>query len=313
MKELREDHRPADLWYWADWFSSFDVRACSLAAQGLWFNMLGIMSRADRKGTLSINGKPMDSKELAKFVGEFKDKVEELLVELEYYQVFSRLADGTIYNRRMYRDGELSRKRAEAGRKGGLKQIDSKSGEEVPSKTEATLEDEDEDEDKSSPKNKRKGVGGAGFDAWWEAYPRKVAKQDAARAYVAAVKAGAAPDDLLKAARGYVAELRRNETEERFVKHPATFLRADRWKDYLDRPAPRDVGQPITPPTTREKEIARQIGGLIKKLWDEARPLLDEARARGTKAFDEAYQKKELEIARRSAELSRKLHAEVKS
>jgi 23S rRNA pseudoU1915 N3-methylase RlmH len=46
--------------------------------------MLAVMSRSDRKGFLSINGKPMDSKELAKFVGEFKDKVEELLQELEY-------------------------------------------------------------------------------------------------------------------------------------------------------------------------------------------------------------------------------------
>lgn len=115
MKELREDRRPADLWFWSDWFASIDVRSCSLAAQGLWVNMLGIMSRADRKGYLSINGKPMDSKELAKFVGEFKDKVEDLLKELEYYKVYSRDTDGTIYCRRMVRVSELSAKRAEAG------------------------------------------------------------------------------------------------------------------------------------------------------------------------------------------------------
>src|SRR5512136_2576221 len=86
MKTLREDDRPADLWFWSDWLSSVDVRSCSLAAQGLWANMLAVMSRSDRKGFLSINGKPMDSKELAKFVGEHKERVEELLTELEYYQ-----------------------------------------------------------------------------------------------------------------------------------------------------------------------------------------------------------------------------------
>lgn len=143
MKELREDRRPADLWYWSDWFSSFDVRSCSLAARGLWADMLGIMSKAEVKGTLAINGKPLVSKTLAKIVGAPPDEVERLLIELEFYEVFSRLEDGTIINRRMYRSGELSRKRAEAGRIGGAKskQNDSKDD----SKDEATLESEDED------------------------------------------------------------------------------------------------------------------------------------------------------------------------
>jgi hypothetical protein len=236
MKELREDRRPADLWFWSDWFSSIDVRSCSLAAQGLWVNMLGIMSRADRKGFLSINGKQMDSRELAKFVGEFKDKVEELLAELEYYKVFSRDADGTIYNRRMVNESDLSRKRAEAGRKGGSsKQSSSKPEANVISKPEATLESDNEYDSYSSIKEDN-------FLTWWERYPRKVAKKDATKAYAAAVKAGAAPEFLLRALDGYLAELKKNGTEERFCKFPATFLREDRWRDYLDRPAVREVG-----------------------------------------------------------------------
>jgi hypothetical protein len=145
MKELREDRRPADLWFWSDWLASVDVRSCSLAAQGLWINMLAIMSRSDRKGFLSINGKPMDSKELAKFVGVFKDEVETLLVELEYYNVFSRDVDGTIYNRRMKNLSDLSRKRSEAGRLGGLKQNASKDEAGRTSKAQATLESDNED------------------------------------------------------------------------------------------------------------------------------------------------------------------------
>lgn len=93
----------------------------------------------------------MGSKELAKFVGEFKDKVEELLQELEYYRVFSRDEEGTIYNRRMVRETDLSKKRAEAGRKGGLsKQKPSKVKAKVASKPQASVENEDEDEDSSS-------------------------------------------------------------------------------------------------------------------------------------------------------------------
>jgi 5'-deoxynucleotidase YfbR-like HD superfamily hydrolase len=240
MKTLREDERPADLWYWSDWFSSIDVRSCSLAARGLWADMLGIMSRSDRKGFLSINGQPMGSKELAKFVGEFKDKVEELLEELEYYRVFSRDTDGTIYNRRMAREADLSRKRAEAGRKGGSsKQTPSKVEANGGSKPQATLEDEDED--KSSLKNKENVS--VAFSSWWSLYPRKIAKQDAAKAYAAAIRAGATPEDLHRALEGYLGDIKRNNTEERYVKHPATLLRLERWRDYLDITAPRDVGE----------------------------------------------------------------------
>lgn len=94
----------------------------------------------------------MDSKELAKFVGVFKDEVEQLLVELEYYQVFSREADGTIYNRRMDRESDLSRKRAEAGRLGGLKQKGSKTEAKDTSKAQATLESDNEDAILLTPK-----------------------------------------------------------------------------------------------------------------------------------------------------------------
>jgi len=112
---LKEDQRPADLWFWDDWFSSFDVRACSLAARGLWIDMLGIMSRSTAKGTLTINGRKIDSEELARLEGADPIEVVALLVELERNKVFSRFLDGTIYNRRMCGDRELSQKRSAAG------------------------------------------------------------------------------------------------------------------------------------------------------------------------------------------------------
>jgi len=79
------------------------------------------------------------------------------------------------------------------------------------------------------------------FDTWWERYPRKLGKQDALKAYLAALKT-ATSEELLHALDGYRAELKKNGTEERFCKFPATFLRMDRWRDYLDRPAVREVG-----------------------------------------------------------------------
>jgi len=148
-----------------------------------------------------------------------------------------------------------------------------------------------------------------GFDQWWSLYPRKLAKQDAVKAYAAALKAGATHEDLLKALGGYCAELKKNKTEEQYVKYPATFLRADRWKDYLDRPVTQEAGA-HPPASARDKEIARKLGEYIKQLWQEAKPELDVARGRGRKAYDEACEKKEREIAVKSAEYSRKLQTE---
>jgi len=121
---LKEEQRPADLWFWNDWFSSFDVHACSLAAQGLWINMLGIMSRSSHRGTLTINNCQIPSDELARLIGADSIEVVALLVELEKHRVFSRLPDGTIYNRRMLGETDLSEKRAEAGRLGAIKRWD---------------------------------------------------------------------------------------------------------------------------------------------------------------------------------------------
>lgn len=164
---LKEDSRPADLWYWNDWFSSFDVRSCSLAARGLWIDMLGIMRAAEIKGTLTINGKQIGTRELAQLVGAREEEIIPLLKELEDHNVFSRLEDGTIINRRQFREGEISRKRAEAGRIGGAKykqkesniyeeliniseasdkQSESKEKNKDESKSEATLENENENE-----------------------------------------------------------------------------------------------------------------------------------------------------------------------
>jgi uncharacterized protein YdaU (DUF1376 family) len=82
------------------------------------------------------------------------------------------------------------------------------------------------------------------FISWWEKYPRKKEKPDAIKAYAAALK-GCAPSDLDRALDAYLVEIKRLGTEEKFIKHPATFLRADRWRDYLDMPTkmPLKVGE----------------------------------------------------------------------
>lgn len=71
------------------------------------------------------------------------------------------------------------------------------------------------------------------FEAVWRLYPRKVEKQKALKAYQARRRAGVAPERLLAAVTHYAEA--RTSTEQRFIKHGASFLGADGpWSEWVD-------------------------------------------------------------------------------
>jgi hypothetical protein len=117
----KQDGRPAFQFYPDKWYGDKGLRMCSLAARGLWMDMLCIMWESPERGTLrEANGKQIIANGLAKLVGADEADTKQYLSELEGHGVFSTLDDGTIYNRYMHGKWELSRTRAEAGRKGGM-------------------------------------------------------------------------------------------------------------------------------------------------------------------------------------------------
>lgn len=67
-----------------------------------------------------------------------------------------------------------------------------------------------------------------GFEDFWDAYPRKVAKAKAREAYLKAIQK-TTPEQLAKKARAYADEPGRDDA---FTKHPATWLNAEGWDDY---------------------------------------------------------------------------------
>lgn len=108
--------RPSFQFYPADWRKDPALRACSLAARGLWVEMLALMHECEPYGHLRIGGSPVtDTTQVARLVGESPDVVATLLAELEQFAVFSRLDDGTIYSRRMVRDEHVRAARAAGG------------------------------------------------------------------------------------------------------------------------------------------------------------------------------------------------------
>lgn len=79
----------------------------------------------------------------------------------------------------------------------------------------------------------------AAFARFWGAYPERTPNPRALaeKEFARAIKAGAPADDLVLAAGGYAAEVKRLGTANDFIVHAATFLRQARWRDYLAPPA----------------------------------------------------------------------------
>ncbi|HEY8138782.1 MAG TPA: hypothetical protein VIF61_13145, partial [Methylocystis sp.] len=103
----------------SDWRADPALRMCSLAARGLWIEMLCLMHEARPHGSLLVNGKPVTVAGLANLVGAGVAEVEGFLAELEEAGVFSRDADGALYSRRMRRDEERAAANRVNGRAGG--------------------------------------------------------------------------------------------------------------------------------------------------------------------------------------------------
>lgn len=110
------EHRWSKFW-WQDWQADPALRSCSLAARGLWIDMLCIAHTGTPRGHVTINGTPVSPKRMATLAGCPEKECVKLLAELEEAGVFSRTANGTIYSRRMVRDTE----QADAGREAAEK------------------------------------------------------------------------------------------------------------------------------------------------------------------------------------------------
>lgn len=116
--------RPAFQFYPADWRKDAALQSCSLAAQGLWVNMMCIAHECEPYGHLTINGNPMQAGQIARLVGLSAKECSALLKELHDCGVASIAECGSIFSRRMVRDEEIRNKRAaggEAGSSHGIK------------------------------------------------------------------------------------------------------------------------------------------------------------------------------------------------
>jgi len=113
------------------------------------------------------------------------------------------------------------------------------------------------------------------FEEFYAAYPHKVAKGDARKAWAKAVVRAGSPQIVIDGARRLAADP--NLPEKRFIPHPASWLNGDRWDDEpypprFARERPPDVNAEMIDRAgdyMRAQE-AREAGAKLVHLWDAA-------------------------------------------
>ncbi|MDY0038596.1 MAG: hypothetical protein RBS05_22045 [Zoogloea oleivorans] len=216
--------RPAFQFYPADWRKDPALSACSLAARGLWIELMCVAHEGDTYGVLSINGKPMAPAQIARMVGESPSIINRLLAELEGAGVFSRDEQGCIYSRRMVKDERLRNVRANAGRLGGnpnlLNQNPKQKGKQSPTPSSSSS---------SSSSNTPQPPRGR-FEEFWACWPSNDRKQDRAKC-----AAKWKTDGLDGCADVILADVQAKKLTQKwrdgYVEAPLVYLRNRRWED----------------------------------------------------------------------------------
>lgn len=232
-----------------DWRSDPALRMCSMAARGLWMEMICVMHEAVPRGTLIVNGSPVNERQVSVLAGiSFKETVA-LLSELEATGVFSRDDNGTIFSRRMRRDEEKAARDKANGKAGGnphLKGVNpplnGHANPPVNGNHKVTYNEEDKAQKlEARGKKERTSLrsGDPVFEKFWSTYPRRKGANPSKPAqdrFLAAVRSGADPDAIIAAAARYASELSaQGKIGTEFVAQAATWLNQRRWQDY-DQP-----------------------------------------------------------------------------
>ena len=116
---MSDKRTPWMKFYGADWRANAQLRLCSLAARGLWIEMLCLAHEAEPYGHLLIAGKVPTVAQIAMQVAALPRDVEKLIAELEAADVFERSPLGAIVSRRMVRDRMKAERDAQNSKGGG--------------------------------------------------------------------------------------------------------------------------------------------------------------------------------------------------
>lgn len=244
--------QPSFQFYPGDWKRDAGVQSLSFEERGVWFEMMLLMFESAERGKLVFgSGTPMPEDAVARSLGLDRQRYVQILRKLLDYGVASKEEEtGIIFCRRMVRDAELSRKRAECGKLGGnpnlLNQNSSKreakpnqSGKQNPTPSSSSSISLKKEKIK-----KEKNLEDAA-ERIWQAYPKKDGKLEGIKAILKRLHEGLSEDYLLARVKAYCVCCKGKD--KGYVKNAQGWFNQARYLDAsLDDPAPPPESQPLS-------------------------------------------------------------------
>lgn len=213
--------RPSFQFYPSDWLRDTALRTCSVAARGLWIDMICYMHEGSPYGYLKVNNKVILPQNLARMVGLTLDEVQGYLHELNDAGVYEIDSGGSIYSKRMIRDEVLRNKRAEGGKLGGNPNL------KVKHKVNLEVKQIITPSSSSSSSSSNIKPMPVGFDLFWDAYDKKVGKPNSLKAWSKI----AFKDDLLQKIVEKAKADKKGKPDNKFRKDPERWLKGQHWMD----------------------------------------------------------------------------------
>ena len=148
------------------------------------------------------------------------------------------------------RDADISEKRASAGAAGGKQTQANASKEKEEEANQAIASNKNKNQNKKENKNQnkeheetraREEKTPPGFDRFWEAYPRKTAKQEAIKAFEKLKPDAMLIETMVKAVERQKQSAQWQEDGGRYIPHPATWINQRRWEDVLPQKGPEKL------------------------------------------------------------------------
>jgi hypothetical protein len=250
--------------YPQDWMGEPRLRACSLAARGLWMEMIALAHQATPYGHVLINGNAPDIATLARMVGATESECEALMAELDRNGVFSRTRKGIVYSRRMIKDAKRTAHARNIGKQGGNPKLLKTRRNTAQDNHPVMVPDKTQKPEARSQKEAAPDGADAReeFPAWYAGYPHKVGRAAALKAFRTARRKADLPA-LFDGLRRYIA----TKPPDRPWCNPATWLNQERW---LDREAPTEARGP--PRRAPGAAVLDAFDEIHRRLDDNAEP-----------------------------------------
>jgi hypothetical protein len=242
--------------YPTDWRADPRLRMCSLAARGLWIEMIALMHEATPYGHLLVSGHSPTDAQLAVLAGAPPAQVPELLGELEAAGVFSRTSALAIYSRKMTRMAKKAAVARKNGKSGGNPKLCSER-EKPPSDNPPLKARDKPQKPEARSQNKREAKASLvrldRFAEFWDVYPHRDGRRNRKGAedrYHAAVRSGVSEQDIIDGARRAHGDRR---VLAGYARDPTTWLNQLGWLDEV----PAAEIHPLKPEAANVRQPSR--------------------------------------------------------